>query len=140
MGETLGTVPSDREDGKGKQRRSGTIMNGYEQERFLETTKQRYRPVFILGIVSIASLWFTLGISGVVFGIIGIVLARKHRQTDSTNAGFVLCLISLVLGGIVLMVVGMCLLVLLLMPDSIGAYYIQDLLEILFPHVGGHAL
>ena len=104
-------------------------MNGTAQDRFSPAAKPRHKPSLILGIVSIASLWFTLGISGVVLGIIGIVLARKNRQTHSTNTGFVLCLISLIIGGIILMIVGMLLLVLFLMPDSIGAYYIRDLIE-----------
>jgi len=104
-------------------------MNGFEPGRFLPPAKPRHTPSLILGIVSIVSLWFTFGVSGVVLGIIGIVLARNNRQAYNTNAGFVLCLISLIIGGIFLVVVGMGLLILFLMPDSIGAYYIRDLLE-----------
>ena len=90
-----------------------------------------YIPSLILGIAALASLWFTIGISGVVCGIIGIIISRKNKYQYNTSAGFVLNLIALIIGSIFLIIIGMFLLVVFLFPNSVGAYYVQDFLEII---------
>ena len=82
-----------------------------------------------MGVISIVSLWFTLGVSGLVFGIIGISLASKNRRTYKTGAGFVLSIVALIISAIFLVVVLMSIVIVFLMPDSIGAYFIRDVWE-----------
>ena len=91
--------------------------------------KPLHIPSLIMGILAIASFWFTFGISGIVCGIIGMNLARKNRYEYKSSAGFVLSLISVIISIIILTIFLTCFLILKLMPDSIGAYYIQDLFE-----------
>jgi len=61
-------------------------------------------PSLILGIIAIVSLWFTLGISGLVCGIIGVALAKKNKDQYKTTVGFVLSLVSIIISAIVLVV------------------------------------
>ena len=96
-------------------------------------TQTNHTPSFVLGLVAIISTWFTFGISGIVCGIIGMVLASKNKREYNTTAAFVLSLIALIVGIIILAVVTCMLLVLVVMPDSIGAYYILDLIETITP-------
>jgi len=94
--------------------------------------KPLHKPALILGIVAIATFWFTFGISGLVCAIISLNLARKHKFEYNTTAGSVLSLIALILSALILVVLALRLLVVLIIPDSIGAYYIQDLFESIF--------
>ena len=94
--------------------------------------KPRHIPSLVLGIIAIASLWFTLGISGLVCGIIGINLANKNRNYYNTSTGFVLSLISLIISAFVLFIFAMFILILVMAPNSIGAYYIRDMIERIF--------
>ena len=55
----------------------------------------------ILGIAAVVGSFPTLGIAGIVCGIVGIVLARKYRFTHRTRAGFILSLIGLILGVVI---------------------------------------
>jgi len=55
----------------------------------------------ILGIAAVAGSLPTLGIAGIVCGIVGIVMARKYRFTNRTKAGFILSLIGLILGVVI---------------------------------------
>lgn len=89
--------------------------------------KPHHIPSLVLGIIAIASLWFTCGISGLVCGIIGVNLANKNRQNYNSKIGFVLSLVALIISVLVLFVFAMFVIVLIKMPDSIMAYYIRDL-------------
>ena len=96
------------------------------------TTKPLHKPTLIMGIVAIATLWFTLGISGLVCGIIGLNLAGKNKYQYKTAAGGVLSLIALIISSIILVISVCIILILKLMPDSIGAYYIMDIIGSIF--------
>ena len=103
-------------------------MNDYNT--FYSVKKPVHIPSLVLGIVAIASLWFTFGVSGLVCGIIGINLAQKRKFEYNSNPGFVLNIVSLSISIIFLIIVVLCLFVIFLMPDSIGAYYIRDIFKI----------
>jgi len=94
--------------------------------------KPLHKPSLILGIVAIVTLWITFGISGLVCGIIGLNLAGKNKTEYNTTAGGVLSLIAQIFSTIILVIIVCCVVVLKLMPDSIGAYYIQDIFESIF--------
>ncbi|MDR1795923.1 MAG: hypothetical protein LBR44_00525 [Clostridiales Family XIII bacterium] len=86
----------------------------------------------MLGLVSlvggIVTVAFTLGLVGIVCGIIGIVVARKNAARYKTTAGCVLSIIGIILCAII----AVSFLVLLkLMPDSLGAYYLRDVISFL---------
>ena len=99
--------------------------------------KQRIHiPSLVMGIVAIATLWFTFGVSGVVCGVIGIVLARKARTEYRTSAGFGLSLVALVISSVLLTIFVLMLLVIILMPGSVGAYYIQAVFEAIAGKLG----
>ena len=59
-------------------------------------------PSLVIGIVAIVTLWFTIGFTGIVLGIIGIVLARRARISHNSKAGFRLSLASLIIGALLL--------------------------------------
>jgi len=59
-------------------------------------------PSLVLGIIAIVTLWFTIGFTGIVLGIIGIVLARRARFSHNSKAGFGLSLASLIIGALLL--------------------------------------
>ena len=105
----------------------------YENRPPLAAKKPAYKPSLILGIIAIASLWFTLGLSGLVCGIISINLARTNRQEYNTTAGFVLGQVSVFIGIVILTIVVSCVAVIVIMPHSIGAYYLQDILDSILP-------
>jgi|GEM_PF-5629037 len=87
-------------------------------------------PSLVLGIIGLVSFWFTLGISGVVCGIVGMNLTKKAKGEYRVTAGFVLSLISTIIGAIFVMISLFGIAVLILMPDSIGAYYIRDMIPL----------
>ena len=62
--------------------------------------KPLHVPSLVLGIISVASFLPTLGIGGIVCGIIGLVFSRRERFMYRTKAAFVLSLIGLILGVI----------------------------------------
>ncbi|MDR3224930.1 MAG: hypothetical protein LBT52_01390 [Clostridiales Family XIII bacterium] len=63
----------------------------------------------ILGIISVALAWPTVGIVGIAGGIVSIVLAKqasREQKTGLATGGFALGIAGIVLGAIVLLVVG----------------------------------
>jgi len=66
--------------------------------------KPMHIPSLILGIIALITLWFTIGISGIIFGAIGMSLAKKASATHKATAGRVLSLIGLILGIIILVI------------------------------------
>lgn len=62
-------------------------------------------PSLVLGIVGIIITWFTIGIGGLICGIIGIVLSKRAKGQYRTTAGFVLSLVSVILSAIILIVI-----------------------------------
>ena len=109
---------------------------GYYAPGQAPAPKPRHNPSLVLGIISIATLWFTAGVSGFVCGIIGLVSASRNRYAYNTSAGFVLSLLSLIVSIIILTIVVSIIFVLITMPDSIGAYYILSLIEAVFGKFG----
>ena len=93
--------------------------------------KPLHKPSLIIGIVAIVSLWFTLGVSGIVLGIIGTIIARKKSSEYNSITGSVLSLIAIIISAVILIIVLMSLAIIFIMPDSIGAYYLQDLWEVI---------
>ena len=102
------------------------------ENNYYTTKKPLHKPTLIMGIVAIATLWFTLGISGLVCGIIGLNLAGKNKYQYKTIAGSVLSAIALIISSIIVVINACLILILKLMPDSIGAYYIMDIIESIF--------
>ena len=61
---------------------------------------QLHVPSLIVGIVALI-LAFTTGFGGLILGIVGVILAKKAKETHKTTIGFVLSLIGLIIGAIV---------------------------------------
>ena len=108
----------------------------YDRKPPFMAMKPFHKPSLVLGIIAIVSTWFTLGILGLICGIIGVSLARKNMDEYNTTAGAVLSLIALIVSIIILIVVACFIFVLKLAPDSIGAYYIEDMLDNIFGMFG----
>jgi len=64
--------------------------------------KPTHVPSLVLGIIAIIGAFFTVGIVGLVCGIIAVVLAKKNKDAYSTTAGFITGIIGLILGIIIL--------------------------------------
>ena len=58
-------------------------------------------PSLVIGIIAIATLWFSVGFTGIILGIIGIVLARKARFSYNSKTGYGLSLASLIVGAVI---------------------------------------
>jgi len=62
--------------------------------------KPLHVPSLVIGIIAIVSLWFTIGFTGIILGIIGIALARRARLSRNSKAGFGLSLAGLIIGAL----------------------------------------
>ena len=103
------------------------IFDGlFANEEKIMTKKTMHVPSLVLGIIALATTWVTIGISGIVCGVIGINLSKKAKHEYRTTAGFVLSVIAVVVSAILLVVLAMMLLVVFLMPNSVGASFIRD--------------
>jgi len=66
--------------------------------------RKTYYPSFLLGVIAIATFYLTLGVSGIVCSVAGILLARSVMATHNIKLGFILCVIGFILGVAMLIV------------------------------------
>ena len=90
--------------------------------------KTLHIPSLVLGIIALITTWVTFGITGIIFGAIGLALSGRAKYEYRTTAGFVLSLIALIISIIILIICIITLLLFILIPASIAAEFARDVL------------